>query len=84
MVKNKFRFLAFVILVIAPGAMAQSRKPQPPQSVRLYVFDCGSLNIPDISPYQLKKDELATTYMTVPCFLVGHRKTLIWDLLSPP
>ena len=83
--KKTLRFLVFAILVIAPGVTAQQRKPAPPQSARLYVFDCGSLNIPDISPYQLKKDELATTYMSVPCFLVVHPKgTLMWDVGAVP
>jgi len=73
------------ILAIALSGIAQPRKAQPPQSVRLYVFDCGSLNIPDTSPYQLKKEELATSYMAVPCFLVAHPKgTLIWDVGAVP
>jgi glyoxylase-like metal-dependent hydrolase (beta-lactamase superfamily II) len=73
------------VLAIAPSAMAQPRKAQPPKSVRLYVFDCGSLNIPDTSAYQLKKEELATTYMSVPCFLVAHPKgTMIWDAGAVP
>jgi len=64
---------------------AQQRRAQPPQSVRLYVFDCGSLNIPDTSPYQLKKEELATTYMSVACFLVAHPKgTMMWDTGAVP
>lgn len=58
---------------------------QPPKSLRLYVFDCGSLNIPDTSPYQLKKEDLATTFMSVPCFLVAHpRGTMIWDTGAVP
>src|SRR5258706_15444020 len=78
-------FLVLVFLVIVPGLTARQRKPQPPQSVRLYVFDCGSLNIPDISPYQLKKEEIATTAMSVRCFLVAHPKgTLIWDTGAVP
>jgi N-acyl homoserine lactone hydrolase len=73
------------ILVSVPSAMAQQRKAQVPKSVRLYVFDCGSLNITDTSPYQLKKEELATNYMSVPCFLVAHPKgTLIWDAGAVP
>ena len=73
------------ILAAAPLAPAQQRKAQLPKSVRLYVFDCGSLNIPDISPYQLKKEEIATTTMSVPCFLVAHPKgTLIWDTGAVP
>src|SRR5690348_1203174 len=80
-----FKTLLFLILLFAPGAIAQQRKAQPPKSVRLYVFDCGSLNIPDISPYQLKKDEIATNYMSVPCFLIAHPKgTLMWDVGAVP
>src|SRR5256885_7151095 len=79
------RLLASILLIIAPSAATQQRKPEAPKSVRLYVFDCGSLNIPDISPYQLKKEEIATTTMSVPCFLVAHPKgTLIWDTGAVP
>src|SRR5215472_9886795 len=86
MTKNKrLKLLVLLALVIAPGVMGQQRKPEPPKSVRLYVFDCGSLNIPDPSPYQLKKEDLATTYMSVPCFLVAHpRGTLMWDVGAVP
>jgi glyoxylase-like metal-dependent hydrolase (beta-lactamase superfamily II) len=79
------RFLAFLILTMAPPAVAQQKKPDTPKSVRLYVFDCGSLNIPDISPYQLKKEEIATNFMSVPCFMVAHPKgTLMWDVGAVP
>src|SRR6266436_2007740 len=72
------------ILAIA-SSTAQQRKAAPPTSVRLYVFDCGSLDIPDTSPYQLKKEELATSKMSVPCFLIAHpRGTLMWDVGAVP
>jgi len=86
--RNPRRFLHLVLpalLATAPLMTAQQRRAQPPQSVRLYVFDCGSLNIPDTSPYQLKKEELATTYMSVACFLVAHPKgTMMWDTGAVP
>jgi N-acyl homoserine lactone hydrolase len=67
------------ILAIAGSAFAQSKAPAP-KSVRLYVIDCGSLDIPDTSPYQFKKEELASSVMSAPCFLVAHPKgTLMWD-----
>jgi N-acyl homoserine lactone hydrolase len=67
------------ILAVAGSAFAQP-KAQAPKSVRLYVFDCGSLDIPDTSPYQFKKEELASSVMSAPCFLVAHPKgTLMWD-----
>jgi glyoxylase-like metal-dependent hydrolase (beta-lactamase superfamily II) len=82
---NIVKTLLFVILLFAPGALAGQRKAQPPKSVRLYVFDCGSLNIPDVSPYQLKKEEIATNYMSVACFLIAHPKgTLMWDVGAVP
>jgi N-acyl homoserine lactone hydrolase len=81
-------FLLFIVATqaITRHSQAQQRKaPGPPPSARLYVFDCGSLNIPDISPYQLKKEELATNMMSVPCFLVAHPKgTLMWDVGAVP
>jgi N-acyl homoserine lactone hydrolase len=71
-------------LILASGAMSQA-KAQAPKSLRLYVFDGGSLNIPDTSPYRLKKEDLATTYMSVACFLVVHPKgTLMWDAGAVP
>jgi glyoxylase-like metal-dependent hydrolase (beta-lactamase superfamily II) len=70
-----FTFLSF----------GQQRKAQPPSSVRLYVFDCGNLDIPDTSNYQLKKEDLASSKMSVPCFLVAHPKgTLMWDVGAVP
>lgn len=75
-------FLMF--LAVGSSALAQ-RKAEPPKSLRLYVFDCGSLDIPDTSPYQLKKEEIATNKMSVACFLIAHPKgTLMFDVGAVP
>lgn len=76
-------FLALFAALAAPLAARAQNKPQhhapAPRSLRLYVFDCGNLKI-DPTPYGFTKDELATTDMSVPCFLVAHPKgTLMWD-----
>src|ERR1700688_2927255 len=77
---KKNRFVRLLPALIAICAMAQQHKVQPPKSLRLYVFDCGTLDIPDTSPYRLKKEDVATTMMAAPCFLVAHPKgTLMWD-----
>jgi len=77
--------LALAVLVAAPRSTAQPRRVQPPSSLRLYVLDCGRLNIPDISPYQLTKGEMATTDMALPCFLIAHPKgTMAWDVGAVP
>jgi glyoxylase-like metal-dependent hydrolase (beta-lactamase superfamily II) len=47
--------------------------------LRLYVFDCGTLKA-DPARFRLKPEEVATTDLSVPCFLVVHpRGRLIWD-----
>ena len=77
------RLRALLVLLCITSALtsAEQRKAPPPSSVRLYVFDCGKLDIPDITPYQLTRAEIATNMMSVPCFLVAHPKgTLMWDV----
>jgi glyoxylase-like metal-dependent hydrolase (beta-lactamase superfamily II) len=61
-------------------ARAQRHAP-PPKTLRLYVFNCGKLAIADIGVYGFTKDQLATTDMSVACFLIAHPKgTLLWDV----
>lgn len=75
--------LIAVLLIFPFGAIAEAATP--PANLRLYVFDCGRLDIPDITPYQLKRDEIATNVMSVPCFLVVHPMgTLMWDVGAVP
>ena len=63
----------------SPSADAQ-QKPQPPQSLRLYVLDCGIITPPNVDNYGLKSNEVADTRMVTPCFLIAHpRGTLMWD-----
>jgi glyoxylase-like metal-dependent hydrolase (beta-lactamase superfamily II) len=51
-----------------------------PSSVRLYVFDCGTLHIADLSRFGLKREEVAASDLAVACFLVAHPGgTLLWD-----
>ena len=73
------RILLPLALAALSGTTAAAAPP-PPQSVRLYVIDCGMLDIPDTSPYRLKKEELKEYRMSAPCFLIAHPKgTLMWD-----
>jgi len=77
---SRLRALILLLCVTSALTAAQQRKAQPPSSVRMYVFDCGRLDILDITPYQLTKADIATNVMSVPCFLVAHPKgTLMWD-----
>ena len=80
--------IVFVMLVAAvsmafgfmPANAQQPRRAQPPQSLRLYVLDCGKITPANADAYGLKSSEMATMNMITPCFLIVHpRGTMIWD-----
>jgi len=77
--------IASAILVAAVSVAlgfppANAQQPQPPQSLRLYVLDCGIITPPNVDNYGLKVNEVADTRMVTPCFLIVHpRGSLIWD-----
>jgi N-acyl homoserine lactone hydrolase len=64
-----------------PSANAQQpQRSQPPQSLRLYVLDCGRITPANADAYGFKPSELATMNMITPCFLIVHpRGSLMWD-----
>jgi len=80
--------IVFVMLVAAvsmafgfmPANAQQPQRAQPPQSLRLYVLDCGTITPANADAYGLKSSEMATVNMITPCFLIVHpRGTMIWD-----
>ena len=76
------RFVALTAIVVAVAGCAAGAKTgnEQAQSLRLYVFDCGTLHYDNADAYQLKREEVARTDMSLACFLVVHPKgTLIWD-----
>jgi glyoxylase-like metal-dependent hydrolase (beta-lactamase superfamily II) len=78
--------LAVLLLAVGAGLTAQAQAPTravPPKTMRLYVFDCGLLNISaeGVARYHVTPAEAGETRMPVPCFLVAHPKgTLMWDV----
>ena len=80
-----FCALALVAGLASMGGVAgqSSGKPQPPKTPRLYVFDCGVINVnrAGTERYKVTPEEVGETRFSVPCFLVAHPKgTLMWDL----
>jgi N-acyl homoserine lactone hydrolase len=85
------RRLSIVITLVAAiargaglaGAIAHAAAPPAPKAVRLYVFDCGLLNVTTegVERYHVTPAEVGETRFAVPCFLVAHpRGTLLWDV----
>jgi N-acyl homoserine lactone hydrolase len=72
--------LAAAVSVVFGFSAANAQQPQPPQSLRLYVLDCGIITPPNLDNYGLKANEVADTRMVTPCFLIVHpRGSLMWD-----
>src|ERR1700688_1131698 len=71
---------ALIGLAAWPTGHAQTRRPTPPKSLRLYVLDCGKITVANGDSMGFKPGELATSNMVTPCFLIVHpRGTMMWD-----
>jgi len=67
-------------LIAVPGIARAQRRPAAPKTLRLYILDCGNITGVSASAFGFKDNELATTEMVTPCYLIVHpRGTLIWD-----
>jgi glyoxylase-like metal-dependent hydrolase (beta-lactamase superfamily II) len=54
-------------------------------SLRLYIFDCGTIVNLDLSRFRLQKSEVAAADLAVPCFLVCHPNgLLLWETGAVP
>src|SRR5688572_17455361 len=79
-VHSKWAIGFVIIAAVASFAGTQQPVGRLPQSLRLYIFDCGTLHFTNADTYQLKAEEVASLDMSVPCYLVAHpRGTMIWD-----
>jgi glyoxylase-like metal-dependent hydrolase (beta-lactamase superfamily II) len=67
-----------VVLVTGPSALAQSRAAAD-APIRLYVFDGGILES-DPARYQLTKEDVGETRLSIAAYLIVHPKGLLmWD-----
>jgi len=75
------------ILVIGLAACASDKSapaPAPKAALRLYVFNCGEIEVLDISVFQPGIDKGKHKTLTDSCYLVVHPKgTLMWDTGLP-
>jgi N-acyl homoserine lactone hydrolase len=76
------RLVALAVALLVASAVIAGQRVQP---LRLYVFDCGTLASADMSRYRLRESDVATTKMSVACFLITHpRGVLMWDVGAVP
>jgi len=69
-----------VLLGLHLALSAADKHATLPKSLRLYIFDCGTIHTTNADNYSLKKEEVGSTEMAIPCILVAHPKgTLMWD-----
>lgn len=74
---------AVAMAVVYPARVSVQTKPPAVTSLRLYVFDCGTLtpNREGVERYHVTMQEVGEIRMPVPCFLIVHpRGTLMWDV----
>jgi glyoxylase-like metal-dependent hydrolase (beta-lactamase superfamily II) len=76
-----------VVLILACGVQktgGSAETGDAPASLRLYVLDCGTMT-GDPARFRLQREEVSTTDMSTPCYLVAHpRGTLLWDTGALP
>ncbi len=68
---------ACLAATLSPAAQKHAKAPK---TLRLYIFDCGTIHTTTVDAYSLKKEEVGSTEMAIPCILIVHPKgTLMWD-----
>jgi glyoxylase-like metal-dependent hydrolase (beta-lactamase superfamily II) len=78
--------ISFAVLLSGIAACSNSAPKAGPDSLRLYILDCGSIAPMDPALFGLQPSEVnrEVTFVT-PCYLVVHSKgTLIWDVGQVP
>jgi N-acyl homoserine lactone hydrolase len=83
--RNMMRWPIALLASILLTSLTVGAQRVPAASLRLYVFDGGTLASADMGRYRLTNAEVATTKMSVTCFLVVHpRGVLLWDAGAVP
>jgi glyoxylase-like metal-dependent hydrolase (beta-lactamase superfamily II) len=74
----------FVLVLSACASDKSAPVPAPTSALRLYVFNCGKIEVLDISVFQPGIDKGKHKTLTDSCYLVVHPKgTMMWDTGLP-
>lgn len=79
------RLLSVIWLAVWVSASAVVAASDGRTALRLYVFDGGTIKNIDPMRFRLSRDEVATTDLSVACYLISHPKgVLLWDAGAVP
>ena len=68
-----------VVTLILHGCGGESA-PSAQSALKLYVFDCGMIRLPDLAHFSIADDETDIRDVIVPCYVIEHEKgRLLWD-----
>ena len=68
-----------VVTLILHGCGGESA-PSAQSDLKLYVFDCGLIRLPDLAHFSIADDETDVLELIVPCYVIEHEKgRLLWD-----
>lgn len=77
---TKRALCASLLLIGTAAAPAFAADAKPVTSPRIYVFDCGTVEVADISVFSPGVDVGKKKVLTDSCYLIAHPKgTLMWD-----
>jgi N-acyl homoserine lactone hydrolase len=84
--RNLSLWIAAAITLAAIVSVTAQNRPAAPASLRLYVFDCGTIGMMNPASYDLKLEEIKGSLdFVTPCYLIVHpRGTLMWDVGQIP
>lgn len=67
----RFLIVFLVFFLVSAASLSQTK---------LYVFDCGSINLDSVEMFNLKESETDVRKLFVPCYLIEHEEgRLLWD-----
>jgi N-acyl homoserine lactone hydrolase len=77
----KFKTVLYLIFCAAAVfPLAAQIKPKTPDSMRMYVFQCGLIKGRSVTTYGFKEGEVPPRDLVVTCYLIVHPKgILMWD-----
>jgi ribonuclease BN (tRNA processing enzyme) len=72
--------LCLILCAAAVFPLAAQIKPKTPDSMRMYVFQCGTIKGRSVTTYGFKEGEVPPRDFVVTCYLIVHPKgILMWD-----